>query len=198
MLLKALSKKPEDRFRSMAEFGRALDALLEPIRAREWAIANEAKEKTRKEVLVKAQEKTPKRKQITNTTISIRSTWMMKIGVFLTISLGIVLIGAGQLNHPRVIIPQPTTTSSPTKSFPTALFTSTVSFTPTFSKPWTLTPTATPVYTEGNVLFEDDFEDNDLSKWTSPVGSPSTWSIQQEADGNQVLVGSPQRERVCV
>lgn len=188
VLLKALSKKPDDRFRNMAEFGKALDGLLEPIRSRERAIANEAKEKSRKEALVKTQEKPSEQKQIANTPTPIRSSWMMKAGIFLSISLGIVLIGAGQFNR-LPAISQPTTTFSPT-----ALFTSTVPFTPTFWKPWTLTPTATPVYIEGNVLFEDDFEDKNLSKWTIPVGSPSTWSIQQEVDGNQVLVGSPQRE----
>jgi serine/threonine protein kinase len=190
IILKALAKKPDDRYRNMAEFGKALDVLLEPIRTKERAIANETKEREKAEKLAskRIREQSPEQAPPTNTPKIIRPSWVVKTGIFLTIVLGFILVSAQQL------IRSPISTQPEITSTPIVLPTSTISFTPTFSQAWTLVPTSTPIYTQGNVLFEDDFEGGNLSKWTIPVGSPSRWSLQQEADGNQVLTGSPERE----
>jgi len=58
-------------------------------------------------------------------------------------------------------------------------------FTPTKNSP---TPTEIPLFEEGALLFEDDFENGNLGKWTY-FGSPVYWSVEEDEFGNFVMQG---------
>ena len=49
----------------------------------------------------------------------------------------------------------------------------------------TTQPVGETSYAEGEVLFEDDFEDGDMTGWLSQGG----WSVVQDETGNNVLQG---------
>ena len=115
-----------------------------------------------------------------------KSPWFIGVGGLFIIIMGFVSSCTQKQNLVPNII-QPT-------SVPSQLIAQTImpTFISTATSTSTPSPTPTPIYIHGAVLFEDDFEDNSLSEWRIPVGTP-VWKIEQESDGNKVLVGGGQR-----
>jgi serine/threonine protein kinase/formylglycine-generating enzyme required for sulfatase activity len=201
VLFKALAKKPEDRYKDMAQFAKALDGLLEPIREKEKALARQKEEAARKaaetarkaEAKKKAQEERLQRRIEKEKTRNRRPLlWIPGVGLIIII----LLIGI-KYGIPRNSTPTPAELPSHTAEVVSLSASPTVAI--TRQPPNTATPVPLPTYREGNILFEADFESSKISDLDFTVGSgdPKSdlsnpaqyWSILQDENGNHYLNG---------
>ena len=203
VLFKALSKKPEDRYKDMGLFAETLETLAaakKSINSLSWwkkgiiykgpeeihapTIDTESKGIISEEEPSKSEEliSEPVKSATTKKSKTSYLKWPGIIGgsIIVIIILGFII---GRNDNPvffQVIptltnTPQPTITASPVPTF---------TMTPRATN--TPKPTFTPVPVSA-ILFFDDFQDGKANKWDATVG---TWVVKKNESGQFVYQGS--------
>jgi formylglycine-generating enzyme required for sulfatase activity len=199
VLFKALAKKPENRYKTMVEFGKALDGLLEPIREREREAARKKEETAKREAEIarKAEErkkareaKLQRRQEREKAHKSSWLPWGLGIGLLLLIIAGVILG-----NQKQDVLPSTTSSNLTSSTTFSASPTATIMRLPTNTS--TLIPP--PPYMEGSPLFETDFESSKIEDFNFSVWSKITnddlrnpsqyWGIEQDENGNHYFIG---------
>jgi serine/threonine protein kinase len=125
-----------------------------------------------------------------------RLVWLVLGGSVIVVAVAANLFGStNPLSLAAALTPSPvSTTTSSLEGEVTNLPTATATRSPT----QTLSPTPTPIFLEGEVLFEKDFEDNSLNGLKVTLGSLRNWTVVQD-ENNRVLQADPmQNESVMI
>jgi len=170
IIIKALSREPNNRYQNMGEFIAALDKVAK----------NEAGTKAHK-----AEEAQPSQRMKLMFWLAGSAVVIALIGYSLfklfprTSTDATTSPDNGMQTQTVMPSSQTVTVSPPTRQTP---------------KPTsTPLPTATPIFTEGEILFEDNFEDGIANGWQFVEGQQ--WEVTKIEDGNNVLKVTTPQER---
>lgn len=198
LLFKSLAKKTEDRYQSMAQFEDAMGRLLDENKIKVSRETQKTKnlERTQEAKKLAAIKRKEQLSKAANSLKAFGLPLTLLIMALLSATIGAFnnYLNFQPLDFFQTNTPTPSTT-------PTGTNTTTATLTRTPTSTPSLTPT--PFYTEGNTLYQEDFQERDLGRvygliFSSAIlgiSNPETyWNVQEETNGNRYLAGNVDKE----